>query len=222
MRVALADDSALFRAGLAQLLTVAGITVTAQAGSGDELLVLVAADPPDAAIVDMRMPPTWSDEGLVTAERLRAAYPRIGVLVLSTYTEPTYAARLLGDDAAGVGYLLKDRVADVQELLDALQRLTEGQSVVDREVIDRLVARHDQRHGLMRLTERERAVLHEMAEGRSNSGIAQKLTLSARTVENHVANVFTKLGLPPAADDNRRVLAVLAWLRATSGGGWRR
>ena len=218
MRVALADDSALFRSGLARLLTGAGVTITGQAGDGVELLRLVDADPPDAAIVDIRMPPTWSDEGLVAADQLRTRHPTIGVLVLSTYTDTVYAARLLGNDAGGLGYLLKDRVADIPELLDALTRITNGESVVDAEVVNRLVARRDQNRELTQLTNRERGILHEMAEGRSNAGIAQKLFLSRRTVENHVASVFVKLGLPPTADDNRRVLAVLAWLRATANG----
>lgn len=215
MRIALADDSALFRRGLATLLASSGIEVTADAATGSDLLCAVAADPPDVVVLDIRMPPTFTDEGLVTAKQLRQQYPDLGVLVLSTYSETSYAVQLLSVGSRGIGYLLKDRVADQQTLCDALARIIVGESVIDPEIISRLIAHRRLTTALDRLTERERDVLRLMAEGRSNMRIANQLYLSPKTVETHVAALFTKLNLHPAADDNRRVLAVLTWLRAT-------
>ncbi|MCV2491157.1 response regulator transcription factor [Geodermatophilus sp. YIM 151500] len=214
MRVALADDSALFRSGLAGLLTATGVEVTALAGSGDELLAAVAADLPDAVVLDLRMPPTYTDEGLVVAERLRARYAELAVLVLSTYAESAYAARLLRSGARSVGYLLKDRVEDSAALHDALVRVVAGETVVDPELVVRLLRRQRTTSAVDQLTAREREVLQLMAEGRSNARIGRELYLSPKTVETHIAAVFAKLGLPPSSDDNRRVLAVLTWLRA--------
>jgi DNA-binding NarL/FixJ family response regulator len=216
VRVALADDSALFRQGLALLLGSAGVVVSAQASTPDDLLCQLARDPPDAAILDIRMPPTYTDEGLALAERLRGLHPGTGVLVLSTYAVTGYAVRLLETGTRGVGYMLKDRVDDVDALCDALARVVAGELVVDPEIVARLLARERPAAELDALTGREREVLRLMAEGRSNSGIGHRLHLSQKTVEAHVAALLSKLGLPPAAEDNRRVLAVLKWLRATS------
>lgn len=215
MRVALADDSALFRGGLAMLLSAAGAQVTAQAASGAEMLCLIDAEPPEAVVLDIRMPPTYTDEGLVTAERLRASHPGVGVLVLSTYPQTSYAVRLFESCRSGVGYLLKDHVDDVGTLCDALTRVAAGENVVDPGIVSRLLARGRAggATGLAGLTGREREVLRLMAEGRSNSGIGRRLFLSPKTVEAHVNRVFMKLGLHATPDDNRRVLAVLAWLR---------
>jgi DNA-binding NarL/FixJ family response regulator len=219
MRVALADDSVLFRRGLATLLRVAGVEVTAEEATGADLLREVSLDPPDAVILDIRMPPTFVDEGLTTAEQLRQRHPGAGILVLSTYSETRYATRLLdGLGSRGVGYLVKDRVADPEALCDALARIVAGECVVDPEIIARLLAQHRVRNQLDSLTERERDVLRLMAEGRSNARIGKELYVSTKTVETHVASVFTKLGLYQASDDNRRVLAVLTWLRATGNG----
>ncbi|MEX5633678.1 response regulator transcription factor [Parafrankia sp. FMc2] len=215
MRVAIADDSALFREGLALLLTAAGVQVTAQAAEPAPILARLADDPPDVVILDMRMPPTFTDEGLASAERIRAQYPAVGVLVLSTYADVHYAVRLLGDGRGGMGYLLKDRVTDLNGLLDGLRRIAAGRLVVDEDIIAGLLAHRRRSEALDRLTERERAVLREMAEGRSNAGIAAKLHLAPKTVENHVASVFSKLAMPMSGDNNRRVLAVVAWLRST-------
>ncbi len=215
MRVALADDSALFRQGLAALLQASGVEVVAQAASGVELLKVVAEDPPDAVVLDLRMPPSFTDEGLVTAERLRARYPTLGILVLSTYAEVAYAARLLQTGTRHVGYLLKDRVEDSDALLDALQRVVAGESVVDPDIVRRLLGRQRITQTVDQLTAREREVLQLMAEGRSNAAIGKELYLSAKTVETHIAQVFAKLGLPQSSDDNRRVLAVLTYLRGT-------
>jgi DNA-binding NarL/FixJ family response regulator len=209
----LADDAALLREGLARLLRDAGHEVTGQAADGDALLALVDADPPDVAVVDIKMPPSWSGEGIRAAHAIRAAHPEIGVLVLSQYGETEYAMRLLGEGADGLGYLLKDRVTDVDTFLDALGRVAAGQSVVDSELVSRLVHRQRVSNPMDGLTDRERDVLELMAEGRSNQGICERLHLSAKTVEAHVRSLFTKLGLEPAGDDNRRVLAVLAYLR---------
>lgn len=215
MRVALADDSALFREGLASLLTAAHVDVTVQARSGAELLARVAKDLPDVAIVDIRMPPTFTDEGLVTAEQLGDAHPEVAVLVLSTYAEPRYAMRLLASGRGGIGYLLKDRVADVPDLCESLRRLCAGEPVIEPSLVERLMRRQRVNGSLAVLSDRERDVLRLMAEGRSNAGICHALSLSAKTVERHVGSIFSKLCLLPGDDDNRRVLAVLTWLRAT-------
>ena len=216
MRVALADDSALFRRGLATLLAASGVEVTAQVPSGAELLVAVAADLPDAVVLDLRMPPSFTDEGLVVAEQLRARFPTLGILVLSTYAEVSYAARLLQSGTRHVGYLLKDRVEDSDALLDALRRIVAGESVVDPDIVSRLLGRSRSTSAVDQLTAREQDVLRAMAEGRSNAAIGKELFLSAKTVETHIAAVFAKLGLPQSSDDNRRVLAVLTYLRETA------
>jgi DNA-binding NarL/FixJ family response regulator len=212
MRVVIAEDAALFREGLARLITDRGHEVVAAVGDADALLEAVAAHDPDVAVADIRMPPTHTDEGLRAAIELRREHPRTGVLVLSQYVETRYAARLLEGNAAGVGYLLKDRVADVAEFADSLARVAAGGTALDPEVVSQLVrvTRHAQ--GVATLTPRERDVLSLMAEGRSNAGIAEALVVSASVVEKHVASIFGKLGLPPSEADNRRVLAVLRYL----------
>jgi DNA-binding NarL/FixJ family response regulator len=214
MRVALADDSALFRRGLALLLDQAGVEVAWQARNADELLARLDLATPDVAILDIRMPPSFTEEGLAAAEQIRRRHPEVAILVLSTYAETHYAARLLAIGPRAVGYLLKDRVDDITALGEALQRLQHGEAVVDPEIVARLVARPRRDPALARFSDRERNVLALMAEGRSNAGIAQRLFLSAKTVEAHVNAVFTKLSLPASGDDNRRVLAVLSYLRA--------
>jgi DNA-binding NarL/FixJ family response regulator len=213
LRVAVADDAALFRRGLALLLAEAGFTVTAQATDGRELLDAVRTDPPDAVVVDIRMPPTHTTEGLDAARALAVSNPSVGVLVLSAHVETPYALQLIESGAQGAGYLLKERVADPEELTDAVRRVAAGGLVVDPSVVAALVSRKRTRNPLDGLTEREREVLAVMAEGRSNQAICQRLYLSPKTVEAYVRSVFTKLGLHPGADDNRRVLAVLAFLR---------
>jgi DNA-binding NarL/FixJ family response regulator len=214
VRVVIADDAVLLREGIAALLTAAGWDVVGQAGDAASALSLVAALRPDVVIVDVRMPPTHTTEGLQAAERIRAEYPGTGVLVLSQYVEPQYALRVIGDQPAGFGYLLKDRVTDVAELVDAVSRLAAGRTVVDPSVVAALLRRPATRNPLAALTERERDVLALMAEGRSNQAIAERLVLTAKTVESHVRNIFMKLALQPAADDHRRVLAVLTYLRS--------
>jgi DNA-binding NarL/FixJ family response regulator len=210
-----ADDSNLFRTGLKALLAEVGVAVSLEASDGHELLARVHRDPPDAVITDIRMQPTFTDEGLVATAELKRRYPQMGVLVLSTYSETAYAVRLLEGGTAGIGYLLKDRVDDIHALVDALERVCVGQTALDPKIVSALIAR-DRRHDeLAALTEREREVLRHMAEGRSNAGIGQAMSLAARTVESYVASVFTKLRLPVTGDDNRRVLAVVTWMRAT-------
>ncbi len=215
MRVALADDSTLFRRGLAGLLRAAEVEVTCEARNATELIHHVDHDPPDVVILDIRMPPTFTEEGIVAAERLRQTHPHVGILLLSTYAQAEYALRLLAHGSAGVGYLLKDRVDDVDGLRAALERLVRRESVVDPDIVTRLLTRHNRTRELNGLTHREREVLQLMAEGRSNAGISQQLFLSVKTVEAHAATVFTKLGLLAAPRDNRRVLAVLSWLRSS-------
>ncbi|MEU7815883.1 response regulator transcription factor [Pseudonocardia sp. NPDC049154] len=222
MRVAVADDSGIFRSGLTTLLSIAGIDVTADEATGAALLREVESDCPDAVVLDIRMAPTFTDEGLATAEVLRRRYPDLGVLVLSTYSETAYAARLLAASSRSVGYLLKDRVADLQTLTDALTRIVAGECVVDPDIIVRLLEQHRVASKLGTFSGRERDILRLMAEGRSNSRIGTELFISTKTVEAHVAAVFSKLGLYPTSHDNRRVLAVLSWLRANgeiSGSG---
>ena len=211
LRVVIAEDAALFRAGLVRLLEDRGHQVCAEAGDGDALLAAVAQHHPDVAVVDIRMPPTHTDEGLRAAIALRRDHPGTGVLVLSQYIETRYATRLLAGDAAGVGYLLKDRVADVAEFAEAVARVAGGGTALDPEVVSQLV-RSSHAGGLAALTAREREVLALMAEGRSNAGIAAALVVSASVVEKHVASIFGKLGLPPSEADNRRVLAVLRYM----------
>ncbi len=213
MRVVIADDSLLLREGVSRLLAEAGIEVVGQVGDADELLREVADKQPDVAIVDIRMPPTHTDEGLLAARELRARYPKLGVLVLSQYVRPSYAMELLADDASGIGYLLKDRVSDVNELSDAVHRVGQGGSVLDPSVVAQLVGRRRQGHDAIdELTEREREVLALMAEGRSNSAIAERLVIAERTVEKHVTNILMKLRISATEEDHRRVLAVLVYL----------
>ena len=214
MRVVIADDEVLLREGLARLLAELGVDVVGLAGDGQALLRTVALDRPDVAIVDIKMPPGHRDEGLVAAAEIRRRHPAVGVLVLSHYLDSRYAFRLLEQHSSGVGYLLKERVSHVQVLLDALQRIADGECVVDPTIIARLVARQ-RNHGLLdELTDRERDVLALMAEGQTNQRIATSLMISSKTVERHVGHIFAKLGLAESDDHHRRVLAVLAWLRA--------
>ena len=214
LRLVIADDSLLLREGIARLLIEAGFEIAAQAGRPDELLDAVRVHRPDVAIIDIRMPPTHTDEGLRAAESIRAEHgTSVGILVLSQYVETTFAMRLVADGAGGVGYLLKDRVEDLDEFADAVRRIAKGGSVIDPEVVAELVGRRRAKVPLDNLTEREREVLALMAEGRSNQAICDRLFLAPKTVEAHIANIFSKLELIPAADDHRRVLAVLAHLR---------
>ncbi len=216
LRIVLADDSLLLREGIARLLAEASFDVVAQAATADELLAAVRQHRPDVAVVDIRMPPTHTDEGLQAAEAIRREYGAdIGILVLSQYVETTFALRLVADGAGGVGYLLKDRVEDLEDFADAVRRIARGGSVIDPEVVSQLVGRRARRGPLEELSEREREVLALMAEGRSNQAIGERLFLATKTVERHIANIFSKLDLLPAPDDHRRVLAVLAYLRRT-------
>ena len=216
MRVALADDSALFRSGLELLLRASGVQVTSQASSGDELMGNIVADPPDAVIVDLRMPPTFTGEGIETAAAIRASNSSIGILVLSTYAEASYASTLIEAVGHGVGYLLKDNVTDAQNLVAALERIAAGETVIDPAVVRRLLQRRRSTGTIDTLNPREREVLSRMAQGRSNVGIAKDLFLSPRTVETHVTSVFAKLGLSATDTDNNRVRAVLAYLRSSA------
>ena len=217
MRVILADDSVLLREGLARMLVESGFEVVAQVGDAEALLAAVDADPPDVCIVDIRMPPTNTTEGLQAALQLRIRHPSVAVLVLSQYVETRYAIELLARGADGVGYLLKDRVGDVSELLAGLRAVAAGRSVIDPAVVSRLVGRRRQDDPMERLTAREREVLGLMAEGRSNRAIGERLFLSPKTVETHVSGIFSKLGIEDTSDDNRRVLSVLTWLRGDAG-----
>ena len=212
MRVVIAEDAALLREGLTRLLEDRGHAVVAAVNDGEGLLAAVAEHKPDVAVVDIRMPPTHTDEGLRAALELRRSFPGVGVLMFSQYIETSYSAQLLEGGAAGVGYLLKDRVANVAEFAAALERVAGGGTALDPEVVSQLFRASRQRGGLTTLTPRERQVLALMAEGRSNAGIAAELVISGGAVEKHVASIFTKLGLPPDDNDNRRVLAVLRYL----------
>jgi DNA-binding NarL/FixJ family response regulator len=214
VRVVLADDTVLLREGVARILGEAGFEVVGQAGNAEELMLKVRSYTPDVAIVDIRMPPTHTDEGLRAAQEIREKHPTCGVLVLSQYVEPTYAMELLAESAEGVGYLLKDRVSDVNEFADAVRRVGEGGSALDPTIVSQLVGRRRRDDPIDQLTPREREVLGLMAEGRSNSGIAEQLVVTERAVEKHVTSIFSKLRLPAAAEDHRRVLAVLAYLRS--------
>ena len=213
MRVVLAEDSVLLREGLVRLLTEAGCIIADAVGDGDALVAAVVQHRPDVAVVDVRMPPSHTDEGLRAAIEARRQVPGTGVLVLSQYVEESYASDLLADGAGGVGYLLKDRVSALAELSDALDRVASGGTVLDPEVVAQLFARR-RRNPLDELTTREREVLVLMAEGRTNSAIARKLVVSEGAVEKHISSILTKLDLPPSEDDHRRVMAVLAWLGA--------
>ena len=214
MRLMLADDSVLFREGLASVLGAAGFEIAAQVGDAADLLARVEADPPDVAVVDVRMPPTNTTEGLLAASTIRREHPRTGVLVLSQYVETHYALSLIEEAPRGAGYLLKDRVGDLDELVDAIRRIAAGGLVIDPSVVAQLVGRRRIRDPLESLSERERAVLECMAQGRSNNAISSLLFLSEKTVEAHIRNIFTRLDLPVTGEDNRRVLAVLRYLSA--------
>lgn len=213
-RLVVADDSVLFRRGLCLLLEEAGFEIAGEADDPHELMIQVAAEQPDVAIVDIKMPPTFTDEGLRAAGELRDIYPNLGVLVLSQYLEVHYAMRLIENQLSGVGYLLKDRVSEVGEFIDAIHRVARGGSVVDSGVVAELLTRKRAANPLDRLTSREREVLTLMAEGRSNRAIQERLYVSSRTVETHVRNIMMKLDLTETPDDHRRVMAVLAFLRS--------
>jgi DNA-binding NarL/FixJ family response regulator len=213
MRVVIADDAMLMREGTARLLEDAGIEVVGKVDDAEKLIRTVALEHPDVAIVDIKMPPTHTDEGLVAAEEIRRCYPEVGVLVLSQYLESRYATRLLEHHPEAVGYLLKERVSDIAVLKDAIQRITERECVLDPSIVARLVKRPRHKGPLDELTDREREVLALIAEGRSNHGISQILVLSPKTVEAYVGRIFSKLGLDETPDYHRRVLAVLAFLR---------
>jgi DNA-binding NarL/FixJ family response regulator len=212
VRIVIAEDSVLLRAGLTGLLADAGEEVVSTVDNADDLLTVVERHQPDLAVVDVRMPPTFTDDGLRAALQIRARWPRVGILVLSQYVEETYASELLADDTAGLGYLLKDRIAEVGEFLAAVRRVGQGGTALDPEVVAQLLARSRRRDPLDRLSPREREVLGLMAEGRTNTAIADELVVSHGAVEKHISNIFTKLDLPPTSHDHRRVLAVLRWL----------
>jgi DNA-binding NarL/FixJ family response regulator len=213
VRIGIVDDGVLFREGLARLIAEAGFEVAFQVGTVEDLLSATAADAPDAVIVDIRLPPSFTNEGILAARRIRSEHPRVAVLVLSQYVEASQAARLLADGGRGVGYLLKDRVADLASLADALRRVTSGGTVIDPEVVARLLARSRDHDVLGDLTVREREVLHLMAEGHSNGAICELLHIGHKTVETHIGTIFSKLELPPDQDLDRRVQAVLTYLR---------
>jgi len=213
VRIAIAEDSGLFRSSLVLLLRSMGAEVTASVASGAELLAAIENGPPEAVILDIRMPPSFTDEGIRAAHEIRARHPDVGILLLSTYGESSYASRLLETVPSGVGYLLKDNVTDADALMESLARVTAGETVVDPSIVRQLLGRNRKPSAMDALNERELAVLSHMAEGRSNLGIAKELYLSARTVETHVTSVFTKLGLTPSDTENNRVRAVLTYLR---------
>ena len=214
MRVIVADDSVLFREGLARLVEAAGIEVSGRAADAVELEAMVAANPPDIVITDIRMPPTHTTEGLVAAARIRDRHPEVAVLLLSQYVETSHALRLLEHGAGRIGYLLKDRVSNVRDFVDAVRRVASGGSAIDPEVVSQLLVRRRRQDLIADLSDRERQVLNLMAEGRSNTAIGAFLHMSEKTVEGHVRSIFSKLGLEPAAEDHRRVLAVLTYLKA--------
>jgi DNA-binding NarL/FixJ family response regulator len=213
VRVVVADDVMLTRTGIVRLLKDVGIDVVAEVGDAQGLLHHVRVDRPDVALVDIRMPPTHTDEGLVAAQAIRAEQPQVGVLVLSEYVEPAYAMRLLQEHPERVGYLLKERVFDIAVVVDALRRIVDGETVIDPTIVSRLVGRRRRVNPLAVLTDREREVLGLIAEGMSNRAIAARLFVTERTVEAHVTQIFQKLRLPESPDQHRRVLAVLAFLR---------
>jgi DNA-binding NarL/FixJ family response regulator len=214
MRVVVADDIMLTRAGITRLLSEAGVDVVGEAADAENLLREVAAKRPDIALVDIRMPPTHTDEGLVAAQAIRTQHPDVGVLVLSQYVEPVFAMRLIEDHPERSGYLLKERIFDIAILVDALRRIAEGDTVIDPTIVSRLVGNKHRRGALAALTAREQEVLAMIAEGLSNLAIAERLHLSERTVEAHVTQIFLKLQLPDTPDRHRRVLAVVAFLRS--------
>lgn len=214
LRIALADDSVLLREGISMLLTDAGLDVVGQVGTAEDLLRLVRDRHPDVAVVDIKMPPNYSTEGLRAAEAIRVEHRNhVAVLVLSQYVDTAYALRLVSEGEGGVGYMLKDRVSDVDDFVDAIRRVARGGLVIDPAVVSQLVDKSRRRGPLDELSDRERDVLALMAEGRSNAAIAQRLFVTSKTVEAHTASIFSKLGLLPAEDDHRRVLAVLEYLR---------
>ena len=215
LRIVLADDAILLREALAASLAASGFEVVGQAADVPGLLALVERDQPDVVVVDVRMPPSFTTEGLEAARTLRAAHPGLAILVLSQYVETRYAVDLLRDDPSGIGYLLKDRVVRIADLTDAVRRVADGGTVIDAEVVGRLLGRPRKPSPLDELTPREHEILGAMAEGRSNQGIADRLSLELKTVEGHVNHIFSKLGLEPTGEDHRRVLAVLAYLRET-------
>jgi DNA-binding NarL/FixJ family response regulator len=210
----LADDSMLFREGLARVLAENGFLVVGQAGDANALCALVARDKPDVVVTDIRMPPTNSNDGLLAAQRIRTEHPGVGVLVLSQYVETRQAIRLLQHSSTCVGYLLKDRVSDIAEFADTVRRIARGGSVIDPDIVTQLLRHGGEDSALGDLTGREQEILALIAEGRSNHAICERLFLSPKTVETHVGSIFTKLGLLPATDDHRRVLAVLMYLRS--------
>lgn len=214
MRLVIAEDSVLLRVGLTRILADAGEEVVATVGDADELLTAVERHQPDMCIVDVRMPPTHTDDGLRAALAIRKRWPAIGILVLSQYVEERYASELLAASGVGIGYLLKDRIADLADFVDAVRRVGDGGTALDPEVVAQLLARARRQDPLERLTPREREVLSLMAEGRSNPAIARSLVVTDKAVEKHVGNILTKLDLPPDQDDHRRVLAVLQWVRS--------
>jgi DNA-binding NarL/FixJ family response regulator len=214
LRVVVAEDSVLLREGIVRLLSENGFEVVGQAGDAEDLMRKVGAHKPDVAVVDIRMPPTNTDDGLRAALEIRADHPETSVLVLSAYVEEAYAFELVSEPAGGLGYLLKDRIADVDAFIDAVRRVADGGSALDPEVVSRLLGRSRREDPLAELTQREREVLELMAEGRSNAAIAERLVVTERAVEKHVTSIFSKLDLPPTAEDHRRVLAVLTFLRS--------
>jgi DNA-binding NarL/FixJ family response regulator len=214
VRAVIAEDSVLLREGLCRLLTEAGIEIVGQAGDAEDLLRKTRAHKPDVVVTDIRMPPTQTDEGLRAAHVIRGELPQTGVLVLSQYVEEEYVMELLGESAEGVGYLLKDRIADVEHFVEAVERVADGGSALDPEVVSHMLGRRRREDPLAELTPREREVLGLMAEGRSNHAIAEQLVVTERAVEKHVTNIFGKLGFASAPDDHRRVLAVLAYVRS--------
>jgi DNA-binding NarL/FixJ family response regulator len=214
MRVAIADDSVLVREGLSRILAEHGLEVTAAVGDAERLLAAVAVDPPEVAVLDIRMPPTHTDEGLEAARALRARFPEVGVIVLSQYVDADYALRLLDGQEAGSGYLLKDRIMGAAELVSAIHRVARGETVVDAELVASLLAGRRRHRLIGELTEREREVLELMAEGLTDRGIAERLWVTPKTVETHVRHIIRKLDLPAGFAHNRRVHAVLAYLRS--------
>jgi DNA-binding NarL/FixJ family response regulator len=215
VRVAIADDAVVLREGLARVLAEAGVEVAAQVGSADELLAAVDELRPDVAVVDIRMPPTWNDEGLAVAEEIRRRFPHVGVLLLSQYVEAEYALRLLDGGSERIGYLLKERVLDVADLVGAIERVGAGETVVDPALVSQLLGRAREDSPLDQLTQREREVLSLMAEGLTDRGISERLFVTPNTVETHVRHIIGKLRLPATPADNRRVRAVLAYLRSS-------
>ena len=214
MRVVIAEDSVLLREGLERLLSENGLDVVGSSETADDLLMRVRSNAPDVAIVDIRLPPTHNDEGMRAALKIRAAHPTVGVLVLSQYVELGLAMKLLAESPEGAGYLLKDRVSDVKEFVDAVRRVAGGGSAIDPIIVSTLLSKRRNDDPLAQLTPREREVLELMAEGRSNQGIADKLVISLRAVEKYVSSIFSKLGVPSSGTESRRVLAVLLYLRS--------